>query len=333
MDDAKIVFLKTLSLFLVILVGWLARRCRMFTDETTSSISRFVVDFTFPALVFTMILRTVDAAGLRAGWFVPLLAIGVLAIGEIVGLAIMGIFCPRGSRPTFVFLASMPNWIFLPLPIVLALYGDAGARTILLFNIGAQVFLWSIGVWTVRGGRPDWASVRRLAINPGLIATAAGIILAICVPSLCALARGEMASDAGMHSQLIGAALAALERLGSLTIPLSLVVAGVFLGGLKRHEHRPTRPFAGVLLAKLILAPIVTLAVVRLLWVLGIQIPEVARMTTYIISCMPVATTGCVLVQRYGGDTSLAARAAFYTTLLSILTMPAFLFMVQALHL
>jgi len=332
MHDAAIVFLKALSLFLVILVGWLARRCRMLPAGTTGSVSRFVVDFTFPAFVFTEMLRTVDPAGLRAGWFVPILGLGVMMVGEAVALAIMGLFCPRGVRPTFVFLVAIANWVYLPLPIVQELFGDAGVRTVFLFNIGAQMFLWSVGVWTVRGGRPDWTLVRRLATNPGLIATAAGILLAVYVPPLRDLAR-ETSSGAGPFLRLIGAVLGALKLLGSLTIPLSLVVAGALLGGLERHEHRPSRAFAGVLLAKLILAPIVTVAVVRLLWVLGVRIPEVPRITTYIISCMPVAVTCCVVAQRFKGDTSLAARAAFYTTLLSILTMPAFVFLVRTLGL
>jgi len=69
----------------------------------------------------------------------------VIAYGA--GLLVAPFFCRAEQKNTFVFLAAIPNWIFLPLPIVEAMYGDAGVRTLLLGNVGAQLMLWSFGVW------------------------------------------------------------------------------------------------------------------------------------------------------------------------------------------
>ena len=60
-----VVVIKIAAMFLVIVVGWLARKRGFLADEFTAILSRLVVDVAFPALVFTQMLRTVDAAALR----------------------------------------------------------------------------------------------------------------------------------------------------------------------------------------------------------------------------------------------------------------------------
>src|SRR5580693_2463587 len=183
MADWQIVLIKITAMFLVIVVGWLVRRRGYLPVETTSILSRFVVDIAFPALVFTQMLRTVTPEALRAGWFAPLLMGVLILVAWLGGLLVAPWFARAEQKRTFVFLAAIPNWIFLPLPIVEAMYGDAGVRTLLLDNVGAQLMLWSFGVWLLRGGVTPREAARNIVTNPGLIATAIGILVALLVPS------------------------------------------------------------------------------------------------------------------------------------------------------
>ena len=327
MSEALIVFLKTVSLFLLILVGWWARRRDYLTAETSRTLSRFVVDFTFPALVFPQMLRTIDPGVLRECWYFPVLAIGVLGLSEVVGLATMRFFCRQGEGPTFLFCIAMANWIYLPLPIVQGLYGDAGVRAVLLFNVGAQVFLWTAAVWTLRAAKPSVESALWLAKNPGLIATVLGIAFALWVPGAHTLHEAGPAS--GFPTRLCASVVEAMALLGSLTIPLSFVVTGAQLGELKLEHHRPSRAFMGVMVCRLALAPIATVAAMVALAACGIVVPEVPRLTAYIIAAMPVAVSCSIITERLGGDTPLAARTIFYSTFASILTMPVFVLVVR----
>src|SRR6266404_3746634 len=150
MADWQIVLVKIATMFLVILVGWWVRRRGYLPEETTRILSRFVVDIAFPALVFTQMLRTVTLGDLREGWFAPLLMGVLIVIAWLAGLLVAPWFCRTEQKSTFVFLAAIPNWIFLPLLIVQTMYGDAGVRALLLDNVGAQLMLWSFGVWLLR---------------------------------------------------------------------------------------------------------------------------------------------------------------------------------------
>jgi predicted permease len=336
MSGWSIVLLKIVAMFLVILVGWVARRKAYLTGETTSTLSRFVVDITIPALVFTQMLRTVNVDELRTQWSLPLLGAAVILIGQAVGLFSMPLFSRKDQRSTFIFLVAVGNWIYLPLPIVEALYGASGVSAVLLFNVGAQMVLWTIGVWTLRGGKPDLASLRELAKNSGLIATAVGIVLALLIPAMRVLEKVTPDNVAqlvpGIPAALVlgvSTLVAALVLVGSLTIPLSLIVTGAQLGGLDLSDHRPSTTLTGVIVARLFMAPVVTVALVTLLAHLHIRITDTPRMVGYIIAAMPVAVSCSIFTERFGGDTSLASRAIFYSTLLSIATVPIVFAVIQ----
>jgi len=291
-----IVLLKIASMFLVILAGWVARHRRFLSAETTVTLSRFVVDITMPAMIFVQMLRTVDPVALRTCWFEPLLGCGIFLLGLLLGLLIMPVFSRKDQRPTFVFVTGLANWIYLPLPIVQALYGDEGVRAILFFNVGAQVVLWSIGVWILQGGKPNLKSLSELAKNPGLIATALGILTALLIP-----ASRTLEATISAHSPVIltgSAIVQAMAMVGNLTIPLSLIVTGAQLGGLDLSDHRPSRTLTGVLVGRLLLTPFVLVLLVCLGAHFGFTLPHVSLMTCYIVAAMPVAVSCSIFTER-----------------------------------
>jgi hypothetical protein len=332
MANWQIVLVKIAAMFLVIVVGWAVRRRGYLPAETTSILSRFVIDIAFPALVFTEMLRSVTPGALREGWFAPLLMGVLIVIAYGAGLLVAPWFCRSEQKNTFVFLAAIPNWIFLPLPIVAAMYGDAGVRTLLLDNVGAQLMLWSFGVWILHGGVTPREAARHIATNPGLIATAAGIVVALFIPSS---RNWEMATSfSGSPPHLVASAVVqALAMVGSMTIPVSLLAIGAQLGDLELHMHRPSRALWGVLLARLIVGPLLTIVFGWVLLKTGLIVPEVPRMVGYLIATMPVAISCSMFTERFGGDVSLSAQGIFYSTLFSLLTVPVIFFFIQRLGL
>jgi malate permease and related proteins len=332
MVDWHIVLVKIATMFLVIVVGWFVRRRGYLPEETTRILSRFVVDIAFPALVFTQMLRTITLGDLREGWFAPLLMGVLIVIAWLAGLLVAPFFCRGEQKKTFVFLAAIPNWIFLPLLMVQSMYGDAGVRTLLLDNVGAQLMLWSFGVWLLRGGVSPREAARNIVTNPGLIATAVGILVALLVPSSHNWELAEHFS--GSPAPLVASAVVqALAIVGSMTIPVSLLAIGAQLGDLELHMHRPSRALWGVLFARLIAGPLLTMVVGWTLLKTGLIVPEIPRMVGYLIATMPVAISCSMFTERFGGDVSLSAQGIFYSTLFSLLTVPAIFYVIQRLGL
>ncbi|HEY3760716.1 MAG TPA: AEC family transporter [Verrucomicrobiae bacterium] len=323
---AHVVFLKIMAMFLVVLAGWFARRHGFLKKEVTATLSVLVVDVAFPSLVFTQMLRTVDLQALREDWFAPLLCALLIIIAYFAGLLLAPAFSNKAQRNTFIFCVAIPNWIFLPLPIVQALYGDTGVRTVLLCNAGAQVLLWSFGVWILHGAMRQ--ALNHLLKNVGLWATAAGIIVALLFPAARGLETLSPA-DASASMLLPGAIVQALAMVGSLTVPMSLLAIGAQLGELTIAVHRFPRVLWGILFTRLLVAPLLTVGIGFGLMKLGLNLPEETRLILYLIATMPVAISCSVMTERFGGDTTLAAEGIFYSTFFSLLTVPVLFFLIQ----
>jgi predicted permease len=325
-DSPLVVLLKIAAMFLVLLVGWLARRRNLLSTETTSSLSRFVVDIAMPAMIFTQMLKTVNPQQLLASWYLPITGAGLIIIGQVVGMATAPFFTRGGHRPTYIFLSAVSNWVYIPLAIAGGLFGDAGINVVLMNNIGAQITLWTLGVWIIRGARPDKEALGHLVTNPGLVATLLGIVIAVFIPASRSL---ETITQGPPLAITAGAIVQGLAMVGSLTIPLSLVVTGAQLGSLDLSDHRPSPALTGVLASRLVLAPLLTIALIKGIAFAGFTIPEVPRMVLYIIAAMPVAVTCSIFTERFNGDVSLGAKAIFYSTLLSIASVPIFYVLIR----
>jgi predicted permease len=325
----QVVIIKIAAMSLVILAGWAARRRGFLAADVTATLSRFVVDAAFPALVFTQMLRTIDVASLREGWMGPVFCGMLLPFSYLVALPLAPLFGAKQktARATFHFLVAVPNWVFLPLPIAEALYGADGVRAVLLCNAGAQLVLWSFGVWILHGNLRQAAG--NLLANTGLWATALGIGVALAVPAARDLETAS-APGAGPGWVAGSAVVQGLSMVGSLTIPMSLLAIGAQLGGLMVPVHRFPRALWGVLAGRLVIAPLATLALAWLAIHAGAPaIPDVMRHTLYLIAMMPVAISCSVMAERFGGDVELSAQGTFYSTLFSLGTVPLLFWVVE----
>jgi len=327
MADAWVVFNKIAVMFLVMLAGWLLCRRGLLAAPFQSALGRLVVDGTFPALVFTQMLTTVSRDSLRTSLWIPALGLLVMALASGLGLLAARGLREKQQRGTFAFLVGMPNWVYLPLPIVQGLFGAEGVRTVLLFNLGAQIFLWTGSVALIRG-KLERSDLQQLALNPGLLATLAGIAVALLVPG--SSAWGSAAGDHGL-GWCAGIAVQALTLVGSLTIPLSLLVTGAQLSGLAWDDQGHRGLVTGVVAMRLALAPAVTIVLLHLAVCAGLPLTDIARHTIFLIAAMPVAISCSMFAERFGGEIRLSAASIFASTLLSLASVPALYAGIRAL--
>ena len=117
--------------------------------------------------------------------------------------------------------------------------------------------------------------------------------------------------------------------LGSVTIPLSLLAIGAQLGAIPVSLRSLPLPVWGVVLARLLVAPLVTVALGVAFAHAGYRFPQMTRMVLVLVASMPVALVCSVMAERYGGDAQLAAQGVFLSTLFSLLTVPALFFLVS----
>jgi hypothetical protein len=274
-------------------------------------------------------LRSVNPRVLRECWQLPLAGIAILSLGMGVGYLVSPLFKATSAptRGSAAFAIGTPNWLLIPLPIATSLYGAQGERIVLLVNVGALLVFWSMGVWIVRGGDRHAVSARRILLNPGLLATVVGMLVALLFPMVRTLEQADV-TEIGIVPAALSTVVQALAFVGGVTVPLSMILTGSLLAEAGTRGAWNPRVI-GISAIRLLAFPAILILLLRLAEINGLRIPSAVSMTIVIISAMPVAVTCSIVAEQNGGDAPLVSHTIFVSTLASVLTLPAIVWLMR----
>jgi predicted permease len=209
------------------------------------------------------------------------------------------------TRQTFHFSCGVNNYTFLPIMLARPLWGDEAVALIAFGALGAELFLWTLGIRAL-SGRSD---LKQLLSAP-LVALSCATVFLLLRRVLPLDAAPDFVCETGKM------ALSTLKTAGEATIPVSALVCGARMGTLTLRGNLtpPAWIFTGL---RLLLIPALCVA---LLLVLPLE-PEVRRVL-FLIAVQPVAMAAVPMSEVYGGDPAFAATAVFLTHALCLVSIP-----------
>ncbi|MCP5489045.1 MAG: AEC family transporter [Verrucomicrobia bacterium] len=306
--------IRLLWMALLVWGAWGVRRRGWVGPGFTRGLSRLTLEVFFPCLVLTQIIKTVEAGTLHTVGALGLYAAGMLGVSGWLAALVHRHRHLAVDRRSFVYCAVMPNWIFLPLAIAGPLYGDPGVALVILFNIPMQILLWTVGVAYLHHALRGTRAFRDLVLNPGLLAALVGTGIGIF-----------WKPDPG-SAGWIESLFAIVARVGSVTVPVSLVVLGCQLEEAGELIGRSRGGHKDVVWLRLLGAPVVAMVLLLATALLtGWPASHDSRMVLYLIASMPVAVSAPVFLARYGREAGFAAQSVLRSTLVSMITVPALL--------
>lgn len=209
----------------------------------------------------------------------------ISGMGTLVGITVVWLVVMSAVTALLLLLTGMPVRAYLPalvhpntgnmgIPVCFALFGPQSLGLAVVISSVIQVSHFTLGIGCLSGS----FSVRAMLKNGPVLALIAGAFL--------------LAADIGLPDPV----MTTLDMLGSITIPVMLMLLGSSIASLKlsgaKDMLRPLafsfyRPLAGLALAWLLL----------LVWPLNAMEAQV-----FLIQCaMPVAVMSYVLAVRYEG--------------------------------
>lgn len=296
------IFEPFLMLLLLIVMGAALYSLRLFKLDLARQWSSLVVRVTFPAMLFVMMYKNISLEMLRRGWVFPLigllasilLAVSANFYGKRAGLA-------GKTFGTLQILCTNGNNIFLPVPIISAIYGPEYLVYAFLFELGAGLFYWSYGVSYFREG-PSFNLKRLLNQN------------------MLALLLGLFAGLVGLR--LPGYLLGALEIVGNITIGSALLIIGVLAAHLVKTNFHWRREVLIIIVHRLLLSPLVGLVFLPFLALT----PDLQAILLLMLSMPPLVTTALVAAN-FAADENLATLGVVVPTLLSFVIVPVVLWL------
>lgn len=330
MLSGSVIFYKIASMCLLIFVGFLARRMKLVPENSLTALSHYILSVATPAFILSNMPQTISLETVSSYWYFPALGAGLVAFCDLFAWASARLMVRPAERPTFRFLAAFPNWMFLAMAVIEPLFAADGVRVVLLFNVGITGYIWSFGLTGFKEGF-GWHMVKNIFLNLQVVATVAGVGLALAVPFL-ATAHGMPAAELArlpVHLGAVTTVWEAVTLIGSTALPLSIFQIGLRLAGTEGGrtvaeltERADNRALVACSATRLILAPILVVFALVILARLGLPLTESEFLVSAIIFAMPTAVASLVVTDVYGGDTLLAARAVLWMTLASMGTVP-----------
>jgi len=303
-----IIIMAIAQIFGMFAVGWLARHLKYIGEGEINRWSHFVIDFLFPLLVFNSIVKNFEADRLSELWALPVLGLGMMTFGALCGFVLK-----RGLKSsdlnfikTFHHFCAINNYGFLPLIIVLNMWGEAALAKLFFFNLGSNIAYWTIGV-----GLLGESNIKKALKN-------------ILTPSLVALFFALVLSITGLNHFVPEILLNICGSAGSASIPIMLILIGASMYPFP--AIRDKRDLTYLTFVRLIILPALMILLIELL-PLSADIKHIA----FIVALMPASMSSTIITRRFGGDPDFAARAAVLTTLVSIITIPIGLWLLGVL--
>lgn len=293
---------QVVTLFLMMAIGFALVQFGMLTEVGLSQMSTLLLYIVAPCII----IKSFQQDGLPS---LAVLGVSALALGSyyLIFMPLSSLLFRRSEGDTGMVLrfgSAYGNTGFMGLPLLAVVLGPEA----LIFGVISFV-VFSISQWThgvvAMGGA---FTPRKILLNPAVIGLLLGLPLLL------------------FHWKLPVMVNSAISFVADINTPLAMVVIGGQMAGanLVATFTQPRLYLAGAV--KLILLP----ALVAVL-LLPFGLSPLLYCTCVVLAATPTAGTTGIFAQKFGRDTSAAAQLITLTTLLSILTLPVFAVMSQAI--
>ncbi|MBK1879658.1 AEC family transporter [Pelagicoccus mobilis] len=303
MDEYLSILRLILPIFAMLAIGFVLRWKELMGQAVEKGMVELVVKVFYPCLIINSMIEASSFRGSVGSFWGPLAGFGTIVIGflvcSVVG-RVVGIKKGKGLR-TFAFSAGIYNYGYLPVPLIVDLYGADELAVLFMHNVGIEIAIWTVGISFLAGG--SLGEGLKKIFNPMVVALLVGLALNL----------------SGWNTKLPSEVTSSVSMLAACAVPLGLLAIGANLfdhvrDGEKLWDNRDS--VAGIAL-RLGVLPVVGLAIA---WYFPLSI-ELKRVLVF-QAAMPAGIMPIVLTKHYGGQPVVAVRVALATTIVGMLTMP-----------
>lgn len=310
--DAFLIAVNTVTpLFLMMLVGVIARATHIITPETASRANAMCFRLLISTLMFYNMYTVEDVSAFH-GPLIAYCAIGVI-LEFLLGLPLV-LRLEKANPVRGVLLQSFfrTNIALFALPMGLSLFG---ADNIGMMSVVVAVMVPLINILAVidlelfRGGKPDLRKILRgIVTNPLVIGAVLGIVF--------------FAADLRLPS----AVESAVKSLAGSATPISLVLLGVSLDFKKFAAAARSLAISTVM--RLVVNPAIFIGLAIALGFRGTPLGCIM-----LLFAPPVSVSSYTMAAEMGGDGDLAAEIVVLTTACSCVTMFLWIWLLKSLGL
>ena len=309
-------FSAVLLLFMLMAVGYILGKLGWMGPAEKKFLSRYLINVAVPFNCLRGIVRNLQPENLRESLGFLGLVVLTNLINILIGLAAARLLrLPKKQSGVFAAMAALPNTMYIGLPLITQLFGEAGVPYMMLFYLGTSLYTQSVAVMLVESSgresvtrRSPLQLVRAILTKPPIIGLICGylcVFLKVTPPEIVMTFSSYM-------SQTVS--------------PLAMIFCGYIMYELGICNIRPEGGMPVMLLLRLVVSPLVCFGVCAAVGMTGLS-----RQVFIMMGALPVVTQIPVMAGTYGADEKYATSGAVVSYLLMFLTVPVIMTLVSTL--
>ena len=290
------------TLFLMILVGALVKKLGIVDEAGRRCLTDLCVNVIIPCNILKSCLIDLDSSVLRACEILVVVALAIQIISVILNKFLYKNY-PEAQNKVLKYCTLVSNGGFLGNGVAEGVYGTLGLLYASMYLIPMRIVMWSAGTsYFVAGGTDKKKVVRNILLVAVYIGMAI-MLLHIHLPTL-------------LTSTITG--------IGNCNTAITMFIIGTILVDVPLLTIvNPTTLWISAL--RLVLLPAAAWGISR---ALGLE--PVATGVAVIMTGMPAGSTAAIFAARYGSDAVFATKCVVLSTLLSMLTIPVWCYLIGA---
>ncbi len=287
-------------LLLILILGYISYKMHIIDDEMQGKLTNLILSVTTPCLILGSV-SSESTYSKSTIFYVLGIALALYCILPIMAWFLNKILrVNKEDEGLYMFMTVFSNIGFMGYPVIRTIFGDEAVFLCSLFNMIFSIFVYSLGVYLITLGKKETVKFNpKQMISPAMISSLLALVLFLT------------------ENQLPGVLLETCQTVGDVTTPLAMMLIGASLASMPIKEIFNEYRLYPYMIIKQIVIPMICFYVLQLLikdsLVLGI---------TVVVLAMPVGTSAIMFTNQYGGDTKLAAKGIFITTIASFITIP-----------
>ncbi len=295
MDNVIILIKQLIIMVIYCMIGYILQRRKMISQEGCSAFSTLRVYVILPCVIISSFFRETTAEATNQ------LAISFVLAIALLGLSMVLSYLLFRKKPIDNFSSCFSQAGFTGVPLISSILGPNA-----IFLIAAFVSLQNILQWTY--GMPlllpkTKTKVTTIFKNPLVVSLMIGIIVYL------------------LPIQLPDSLNSCITGITKCNTPLSMIVLGYYLAEVPFRELFCNPSIYPVSIARLLVIPAATLAVLALIPNIGMDF----KIALLIVASCPVGINVAIYAKRAGGDYHRASVCICQSAILSLITLPIIL--------
>ncbi len=293
-------------MFLLILVGYISRKFRVVDEHFGVSLSKFIFNIVFPAIIIDSMSIPFDRSDLDNSIRLMIISTLTMVLMFIAAKAVNAITRKKdGMSGILTFALLFPNFTFMAFPVMEVLFPERGLFYISMYTIPTRLAIYIIGPLLIKPGNGDVPAGKlikdslKAILTPPVLAIPAGILIYLTGFTLPA-AIGDT-----------------IGYLAKVATPMGMALTGILLADAPLRQLAGEKRLYLLTFLRLAAAPVLIYFIL-----LPFGLDPVIFKIAVLYAALPAASSTTVFAVRYGGDAAGAAGSVFLTTILSVLTVP-----------